>query len=483
MIRENQKFLNHLNILSDAALIYLMMPLAYWLRFHFFSGLVSIPLSNYLRIGVAITLAALFTFAARGVYQTSREMRIRTEVTNLLEASLFNLLLLLGWLYLDHGEHYSRLLLALFFVLSTGGVVCKHILVRKMLRKMRSRGRNLKHVLIIGGGKSAARYLRAIREDREIGFDALGYIARRMGAGLSIPYLGGYEALEKVLERTRPDEVVSAIEAEDFELTPHIIACCEKAGVKLSIIPFYADYMPARPQFDDLDGIPLLNIRRIPLENYGNAITKRAMDLVGSLLMLLLLSPLMLICAVGVKLSSPGPVFFRQERVGKDKKLFTMFKFRSLVVNSASDTAWSRKTDDRRTGFGAWMRHCSVDELPQLFNVLRGEMSLVGPRPEIPFFVNQFKEDIPLYMVRHQVRPGLTGWAQIHGFRGDTPIRERVEYDIWYIENWSLWLDIRILLETVFRGQFLNDEQRKATPREERKAQEEKEEATAGSRS
>ena len=483
MIRENQKFLNHLNILSDAALIYLMIPLSYWLRFHLFQGAETIQLPNYLRIGIAITLVSLFTYAARGVYQTSRVLRIRTEVINLLEAGVLNLLLLLGWLFLDHGEHYSRLLLGLFFVLSTGAVVAKHVLVRRVLRSMRRRGRNLKHVLIVGGGKSAARFLNAISSDREIGFDALGYVAGRMGTGFSIPYLGGYEALKNVLERTRPDEVVSAIEAEDFELTPHIIACCEKAGVKLSIIPFYAEYMPAHPQFDDLNGIPLLNIRRIPLENYANAIMKRSMDIVGSLLMLLLLSPLMLVCAVGVKLSSPGPVFFRQERVGKDKKLFTMFKFRSLVVNSASDTAWSRKTDDRRTGFGAWMRHCSVDELPQLLNVLRGEMSLVGPRPEIPFFVNQFKEDIPLYMVRHQVRPGLTGWAQIHGFRGDTPIRERVEYDIWYIENWSLWLDIRILLETVFRGQFLNDEQTKAPSRKEKEEKEEREAATAGSRS
>ena len=250
----------------------------------------------------------------------------------------------------------------------------------------------------------------------------------------------------------------TAIELEDYGRTPHIIACCEKAGVKLSIIPFYAEYMPTHPQYDDLDGIPLLNIRRIPLENYGNAILKRAMDIILALVMLIALSPLMLLCAVGVKLSSPGPVLFRQQRVGKGKKRFTMYKFRSLVVNGASDTAWSQKTDTRRTNFGAWIRHFSLDELPQLFNVLLGDMSLIGPRPELPAFVNRFKEEIPLYMVRHQVRPGITGWAQIHGFRGDTPIKERVEHDIWYIENWSFWLDIQILLETLFCGRFINDE-------------------------
>ena len=464
MIRENQQFLNRLNVLSDAALIYLMLPVSYWLRFRVLQGVENVPLASYLRIGVVIMLAALFACAALGVYQTTRVVRIRTEVMKLLEANAIVALLLLGYLFLDHEEHYSRLLLAIFFFLSTLAVILKHVAVRKALRALRKSGRNLKHMLIIGGGKSARRYLDTIRKDRELGIDSVGYIARRPGDGMSVPYLGGYEALENVLERKRPDEVVSAIERDDFDQTPHIIACCEKAGVKLSIIPFYIDYMPAHPQFDDLNGIPLLNIRRIPLDNYANAILKRAVDIVGALGMLLVLSPLMLLCAVGVKLSSPGPVLFRQERVGKDKKPFTMYKFRSLVVNTASETAWSQKTDDRRTGFGAWIRRCSLDELPQLFNVLRGDMSLVGPRPEIPYFVNRFKEDIPLYMVRHQVRPGITGWAQIHGFRGDTPIRERVEHDVWYIENWTLWLDFRILLETLFRGRFMNDEQAPGAP-------------------
>lgn len=458
MIRENQRLLNQLNIVTDAIFIYLMFPAAYWIRFRVMHGIETVPLENYLRIGIVITLVQLFTYAAFGVYQTTRIVRIRTEVITLLKASLLDALLLLGWLFLDHGEHYSRWVLAIFFALSTGLVVCKHVMIRKTLRRLRRSGRNLKHVLIVGSGKSAKRYLETIRADREIGFRAGGYIARRAGIGMDLTYLGGYEALENVLERTKPDEVVSAIEMADYELTPYIIECCEKAGVKLSIIPFYADYMPARPQFDDLNGVPLMNIRRIPLDNFANAFVKRATDIAGSLFMLIVLSPVMLICAVGVKLSSPGPILFRQERVGKNKKPFIMYKFRSLIVNDASDTAWTKKTDDRRTGFGAFLRKYSLDELPQLFNVMRGDMSLVGPRPEIRHFVDQFKEEIPLYMVRHQVRPGLTGWAQIHGYRGDTPIKERVEHDIWYIENWSVWLDIRILLATVFKGEFVNDE-------------------------
>lgn len=470
MIKENQKLLNRLNVIADAVLIYLMLPLAFWLRFFILNGTITVPLENYLRIGVVITLIQLFTYAAMGVYQASRIQRIRTEVKKLLEASLLDILLLLGWLFLGHNEHYSRWVLAYFFILSTGAVICKHVLTRRMLRVMRSRGRNLKHVLLIGCGDSARRYLETIRADREIGYNALGYIARRTGAGFPLPYLGGYEALENVLERARPDEVISAIEIEDFELTPHIIECCEKAGVKLSIIPFYANYMPGSPHFDDLNGLPLLNIRRIPLDNFANAFVKRAMDILGSLLMLILLSPAMLVCAIGVRLSSPGPILFRQTRVGLNKKEFTLLKFRTMRVNAEENTAWSRKVDPRRTAFGAFLRKVSLDELPQLFCVLAGSMSLVGPRPEIPRFVDQFKEEIPLYMVRHQVRPGITGWAQIHGFRGDTPIKDRVEHDIWYIENWSFWLDIRILLATVFTGKFVNDETLKAESKKEKAA-------------
>ena len=210
--------------------------------------------------------------------------------------------------------------------------------------------------------------------------------------------------------------------------------------------------MPARPQFDSLNGLPMINLRRIPLDNLGNAFMKRAMDIAGSLVLLLVFSPVMLITAVGVRLSSPGPVIFKQKRVGLGKKEFYMYKFRSMRVNSGSDTSWSQNHDSRKTRFGAFIRKFSIDEFPQFLNVLKGDMSLVGPRPEIPHFVEQFQEKIPLYMVKHQVRPGITGWAQVHGLRGNTSIEDRIRHDIFYIENWTLLLDIKILLMTVFKG-------------------------------
>ena len=238
---------------------------------------------------------------------------------------------------------------------------------------------------------------------------------------------------------------------------PHIIDACEATGTKLSLIPFYAEYMPANPQIDSLNGLPMINLRRIPLDNLGNAFMKRAMDIVGSLFLIVLTSPIMLFAAIGVKLSSPGPIIFRQARVGLNKKVFYMYKFRSMRVNNGSETSWSTNKDNRKTAFGALIRKFSIDELPQFFNVLKGDMSLVGPRPEIPYFVEQFKTKIPLYMVKHQVRPGITGWAQVNGLRGDTSIEDRIQHDIYYIENWSILFDIRILFLTLWKG-ILNQE-------------------------
>ena len=206
-----------------------------------------------------------------------------------------------------------------------------------------------------------------------------------------------------------------------------------------------------------LDGIPLINVRRIPLDNIGNAAVKRLMDIAGSLILILLTSPVMIFAAVGTKLSSPGPVIFKQKRVGLNKNIFTMYKFRSMRVNAAQSTGWTTDNDPRKTKFGAFIRKFSIDELPQFFNVLFGDMSLVGPRPELPHFVDQFKETIPLYMVKHQVRPGITGWAQVCGFRGDTSIKGRIEHDIYYIENWSALFDIKIIFMTAFKG-MMNSE-------------------------
>ena len=460
MIKENQRVLNSLNVISDGLIVFWMLPLAFWLRFYVLpGGIVTVPLRHYLILGLVLTIVHLFTFAAFGLYHSFRSISLIRELPRLWLAALLDMVLLLSWLFIQKGVHYSRLVMAIFLLLSVFVLSMKRVFLRKVLRRLRASGYNQKYVVLIGAGGLAESYLKGIRSDLELGYHALGYVnAAQIQREDAIPYLGTIEQLESILEEYCPDEVVSAIEMEDYRRTPEIIAACEKAGVKLSIVPFFAEFMPSNPQFDEVGGLPLLNIRRIPLDNWANAFVKRAMDIICSGILLIVTSPIMLICAIGVKLSSPGPIIFKQERVGRNKKNFFMYKFRSMKVNSTQDTGWSSDHDDRKTKFGSFIRKCSLDEFPQFFNVFKGDMSLVGPRPEVPFYVDQFKEKIPLYMVKHQVRPGITGWAQVNDLRGDTSIEARIEHDLYYIEHWSILLDLKILFMTLFGGKFMNSE-------------------------
>ncbi len=455
MIKENQRLLNQLNVCSDGVLIFFSLLLAYYIRFHVLRGTVSVPFSSYLWLAAAAAALCLCTYAVAGLYGSYRSVRFHKEAQTLLLATLLDTMILITALFVFRLTEMSRWMLVFFCALNYGALLSKRALLRVVLRRYRRMGYNQKHVLVVGDGAMAKKYVERIRQDRNLGFQADGYVAD--GASWrDLERLGGYDRLEEILEQKRPDEVVVAMSAEEYLLTGRIITVCEKTGTKLSLIPYYADYMPSNPQVDNIDGLPVINLRRIPLDNLGNAAVKRTMDILGALALIVLTSPVMLLAAVGVKLSSPGPVLFRQERVGRNKKPFFMYKFRSMRVNDREATGWSRDADDRRTRFGSFIRKCSIDELPQFFNVLRGDMSLVGPRPEVPHYVEQFKEEIPRYMVKHQVRPGITGWAQVNGYRGDTSIKKRIEHDLYYIENWNVFFDLKILLMTV--GKSVNSE-------------------------
>ena len=459
MIKENQKVLNTFNVISDGVIVFLMLPLAFFLRFFVLpGGVVGVPLREYLFIDAVLTGVSLFIYASFGLYRSFRHVPLTRELSRLGSANLLVLVLLMSYLFLQKEIDYSRVVLALYLLLTVLALGVKRIALRMFLRHLRATGYNQKHILLIGAGPVAESYLKAISADRDLGYHAIGYVSTTQNPNSPLSHLGSLDELAAVLEQYHPDEVVSAVEVEDFRRTAEIIVACETAGIKLSIIPFFADFMPSNPQFDHVGGVPLLNIRRIPLDNWANAFVKRTMDIVGSGLLLILTSPIMLFCAVGVKLSSPGPIFFKQERVGRNKQNFYMYKFRSMRVNSQQNTGWSSKHDSRKTKFGAFLRKFSLDEFPQFLNVLKGDMSLVGPRPEVPFYVEQFKHEVPLYMVKHQVRPGITGWAQVNGLRGDTSIKARIEHDVYYIEHWSVLLDIKILFMTLFGGKFMNEE-------------------------
>ena len=457
MIRENQSFLNRLNIFLDGAWVWVSFLLGYWVRFYLLPGGVRVmPFTAYVAVAFALVPLHLLSYTAAGLYRSQRKRRLYQELGRLFWVGALDFVILQMVFFLLKDVHFSRLALAAFFLLSNGGLAVKRIILRKFLHRVRRKGYNQKRVLVIGGGPTARQYIQEIRRNPELGYTILGVVSQ-LGSPGDAAYLGPFPQLSALLERWRPDEVVAGLDIQEYQEMPRIIQACENSGTKLSLIPFYAEYMPAHPQFDSLNGLPMINLRRIPLDNLGNAFMKRSMDIAGSLVLIVLFSPLMLFTAIGVKLSSPGPVIFRQRRVGLNKREFYMYKFRSMRVNSQSDTSWSQNQDSRKTRFGAFIRKFSIDEFPQFFNVLKGDMSLVGPRPEIPHFVEQFREEIPLYMVKHQVRPGITGWAQVHGLRGDTSIEARIRHDIFYIENWSLLLDIKILLMTLFKG-VVNEE-------------------------
>ena len=453
VIRENQRLLNQVNMLLDGVIAAASLLIGYWLRFCVLDGKPAVPFQYYLITAVAIAPLYVLAFAFWGLYDSQR----RTHLSH----ALIKIIVLQGVLagvmfvgfFILRMVDISRLALLFHVMVSTVLFFAKRVIVDKLLHYYRGKGYNQKKVILIGSGELAERYVAAINGYQELGFELLGYVSDTPSREGWVR-LGGSDELEQVLDEHHCDEAVAALEAREFERMGAIIDACEKTGTKLGLVPFYTKYTTVRPEMDTIGNLPVINMRRIPLDNLGNAFLKRTVDIVGSIALIILTSPIMLFAAIGTKLSSPGPVIFKQERVGRKKKLFTMYKFRSMYVNGSQQTGWTTDADNRKTKFGALMRKASIDELPQFFNVLRGDMSLVGPRPEVPFFVDQFKKDVPLYMVKHQVRPGITGWAQVNGFRGDTSIKGRVEYDIFYIENWSMAFDIRILFMTVFGGMW-----------------------------
>ena len=449
MIRENQQLLNQFNVFTDAVAVFLAMLVSYWLRFSLFRGVKGLPFNYYVWLGVVAAALTLVVFAVAGLYESFRAVRFHVEAGRVAVLELLVALIIMAAMFVLRLGETSRWSVVFFYGIATLLLLGKRVCIRLLLRRYRALGYNQKRVLLVGHGESAEAYVKRVANDRNLGYQVLGYVADNRKWG-KLPYCGTYGQLEEIFRRDKPDEVVVALPTEEGRWMKKIINACEKDGTKLSVVPSYVKYMPANPQVDSVNGLPLINLRRIPLDNVGNAFIKRTADIVCALLLIVLTSPLMLIAAIGVKLSSPGPIIFKQERVGKDKKPFYMYKFRSMKVNSSQNTGWSKNEDNRKTWFGSLIRKCSVDELPQFFNVLKGDMSLIGPRPELPFFVEQFREEIPRYMVKHQVRPGITGWAQVNGYRGDTSISKRIEYDLYYIENWSPAFDLRILLMTVF---------------------------------
>lgn len=461
MIRKNQRLINGLNLLSDLFLIFAAYFAALFTKFFLLEGHrgAVIWLSEPVYWVVALVYSALvvLVYYFAGMYGSYRFKRSESEALTILLINGVGVLALMALMYLVRMSEFSRVALFLFWIYSSCFVLIKRIVTRALLRHYRKLGYNQKHVVVVGSGHFAHQYVEDVKRNPHMGFAVDGYVSGEECPELG-RRLGSFEELEQLLSGHQVDEVVAALEPDEIGFMKQVLSTADKTGVRVSIIPFYNDYIPAYPTIDVVGRTKLINMRTTPLDNVMWQMVKRGIDVVGSLVLILLTSPIMLGAAIGVRLSSPGPILFRQERVGRNKKPFRMYKFRSMRITGTEDTGWSTNADPRKTKFGSFIRKYSIDELPQFFNVLKGDMSLIGPRPEVPFHVNHFKEEIPLYLVRQQVRPGITGWAQVNGLRGDTSIEKRVEYDIWYIENWSLWLDIKILFMTVFGGMKNNEQ-------------------------
>lgn len=461
MIRENQKYLNRLQVFLDLIIILISFLIAYYIRFYQMDDAIhSLTFQQNLRpILLSIPLYLLF-YNIFDIYSTRRTKPLHVELSAIIKTNILCAILIMVGLFIFKMVDYSRKSLMLFFFINTVLTISTRLVIRIILKKYRRKGYNLKHCLVIGITDSSALFIDKVQKNKHWGYNIIGIISSSTNHSKKFkgnPIIGGTTELERILSEKTIDIVIVGVSGSDLTELAHILQVCEKSGVKTQIIPYYHKYIPAKPYMDDLDGLPVIDVRHVPLDNVFKNFFKRSFDVIFALAAITFTSPLLLFAALMTKLSSPGPIIYKQERVGLNRKNFNMYKFRSMRVQTTEEEKdkWTTQHDPRKTKWGAFMRRTSIDELPQFFNVLKGDMSVVGPRPERPYFVEQFKETIPRYMIKHQVRPGITGWAQVSGYRGDTSIKKRIEHDLYYIENWTFSFDLKIIILTIFKG-FIN---------------------------
>ena len=407
---------------------------------------------TYLSLAAVIALSQVIVFVATDVYHPRRGLSFLREFFALVRGIGINMIVIVALLFFYRGTSFSRLVLvysALFGVVFHG---TGHYAFRRVLERLRARGYNIRRVLVLGTGAMARKFVGALMRHSVYGYRVLGMLGpmTRVPAGDRGLILGNMRDFRRVSLEAKADLVVYALPPDQVKLAG-IVDFCDSEGIDCRFIPDWLGLVTHGARVEAIDGIPIFTIRDIPLKNGYYRFVKRATDILLAGVALLLSLPVMLLVAVCIKLASPGPVFFFQERMGVDRKNFKMVKFRTMRMQSRaeSDTRWGGRDDERVTWIGTLLRKTSLDELPQILNVLRGDMSIVGPRPERPHFVQKFKSQYAHYMRRHVVKSGITGWAQVQGLRGDTSIKERVEADIFYIENWSFWFDCLIILRTI----------------------------------
>ncbi len=461
MLKRHHRFFQSIQVLQDVVLVALAFFCAFLIRFSFPElwpfGEVS-QTAQALRVGGLLVLAWPLVGWASGLYKSHRTRSIFSELFDSARVGLVTFLVGITVTYFVVDGRFSRGVLLLWMVFTVLMVASARIGSRLGLRYLRSRGYNLRHVVIVGVGDLAERVLITMIGQSSLGMRAVALVApeedsERVGETLrGVPIVDTVGSLRQIVRDRDIDQVIVALPIDRLAALKKIMPTLSQETVDVRVVPDFYQFMTLCGGVEEFAGMPIINLQASPLEGWSSVL-KRAFDLFFAVLGLLFMTPVMLVVAALVRLTSTGPIFYRQERVGLDGHVFYMYKFRTMRPDAeANGPGWTTPGDHRCTPLGAWLRRLSLDELPQLWNVLKGDMSLVGPRPERPAFIEEFTKEIPRYALRHKIKAGMTGWAQVNGMRGNTSIAKRIELDLYYIENWSFMLDLKILIRTVFGG-------------------------------
>jgi putative colanic acid biosynthesis UDP-glucose lipid carrier transferase len=463
IIKAHADLLNLALRLSDWSLVFASGVVAYYLSnaYDTFTamGVEGLP-ESYLKVIILAVILSALIFPLSSVYKVWRGSSTLSEVKQITVAwMMVGLTMTLLAFITKSGAEYSRSWMLIWLAIGWLALVSSRGVLRSILRYLRSSGFNHRHIIIVGTSDQAAIVADRLRKSTWFGLEISALFSSGEISDYLPPWLrekkiiSDYEELRRYVDENEVDQVWISLPHSEEDTIRRVINVLDGSSAEIRYVPDIFEYQLMHHSLSEVAGVPVVNISYSAISG-ANKLLKAVEDYVLSSLLLLLASPLMLFIAVGVKMSSPGPVLYRQKRVGWNGKEFTMLKFRTMPVNAERRTGpvWASRVDNRATPFGSFLRKTSLDELPQLFNVLRGEMSLIGPRPERPVFVEQFKNEVPHYNKKHLVKAGLTGWAQVHGWRGNTCLHTRIEHDLFYIENWSLWLDIKIIIMTIFRG-------------------------------
>ncbi|ADQ05800.1 Undecaprenyl-phosphate glucose phosphotransferase [Caldicellulosiruptor hydrothermalis 108] len=441
----------------DIPAILLSFILSWFIKFNsgLFNKPASLDIQTYLLIVALHVPLYLFFLTVSGKEGKRSNFELFSDFIRILRSNIFALLIIVMIFYTLKLIDFSRIFLFIFVILNFLMSILQRLILRRILFSPNSKIISKERVLFVGQNEISERLSNIFERNN---YQIIGFVVNESDP-MNERVVGKIKDIESIVSNNHVDEIIIVLPLNQEKEINYIVDICEKYGIRTYLVPDYFKFIPSKAEIEKIEEIPLINIRYSPLDEWPNRFLKRTFDIVVSLLGLILCLPLFIIIAILIKLTSEGPIFFTQERVGYNRRIFKMHKFRTMFVQDPDEEKirWTTKDDPRRTPIGKILRRLSLDELPQLWDVLVGNMSLVGPRPERPYFVEKFKEEIPKYMIKHRVRPGITGWAQIHGLRGDTSIEERIKYDIWYIENWSFWLDIKIILATIFGGKFMEN--------------------------